>query len=73
MGTKEQITKNIKSGIVKDNYQIKLDDGHWIDLDPTMQLNPAFDVRKGDKVTIVILKGLFEYDALIDKLKEKRL
>lgn len=53
---KEQMIKKAKNGIVdKDNF-IKFDDGTWIDLDPTMQLKPAFDVKVGEKVKVIIIK-----------------
>ena len=53
---KEQMMKDAKSGIGNyDNY-IKFEDGTWIDLDPSEQLKPAFNVNEGDKVKVLILK-----------------
>ena len=53
---KQQIMKNAKSGVVKADYQIAMDDGLWLDLDPCMQLTPVLDVNPGDKVTIIAIK-----------------
>ena len=52
----EQIMNKAKSGIGdKDNY-IKFEDDTWLDLDPTMKLKPAFDVKEEDKVKVIIIK-----------------
>ncbi len=52
---KEQMMKDAKSGIGNyDNY-IKFDDGTWIDLDPSEQLKPAFNVNEGDKVKVIVV------------------
>lgn len=52
----EQIMSKAKSGIgAKDNY-IKFEDDTWLDLDPTMKLKPAFDVKEGEKVKVLIIK-----------------
>lgn len=53
---KEQIIKNAKSGVINKDYFIRFDDGTWIDFDPTMQLKPAFDVKVGEKVKVIIIK-----------------
>lgn len=45
-----------KVGVVQDDLQVKLDDGHYIDLDPAMQRDPAFDVKPGDKVKVIVVK-----------------
>lgn len=45
-----------KSGIVQKDLQIVLDDGTYIDLDPSMQLKPSFSVKGGEKVKVVIIK-----------------
>ncbi len=53
---KEQMMKDAKSGIGNyDNY-IKFEDGTWIDLDPSMQLKPAFNVNVNDKVKVIVTK-----------------
>lgn len=53
---KEQMMKDAKSGIGNyDNY-IKFEDGTWIDLDPSEQLKPAFNVNEGDKVKVIVIK-----------------
>ncbi len=53
---KEQMMKGAKSGIGNyDNY-IKFEDGTWIDLDPSEQLKPAFNVNEGDKVKVIVIK-----------------
>lgn len=48
--------KQEKVGVVKEDFQVELEDKTWIDLDPTMQLTPAFDVKVGDKIKITIDK-----------------
>ena len=54
---KQQLMKGAKNGVVCDgNDYIKFDDGTWIELDPTMQLNPAFVLKDGDKVKVIVLK-----------------
>lgn len=45
-----------KSGIVQKDLQIILDDGMYIDLDPSMQLKPSFSVKEGERVKVVIFK-----------------
>ena len=45
-----------KSGIVQKDLQIVLDDGMYIDLDPSMQLKPSFSVKEGERVKVVIFK-----------------
>lgn len=50
MGQKRQE----KTGVVKADFQVAMDDGSWVDLDPCMQMQPAFDVKPGDKVRIII-------------------
>lgn len=51
-----QMMKGAKSGIGNyDNY-IKFEDGTWIDLDPSEQLKPAFNVNEGDKVKVIVIK-----------------
>lgn len=46
----------VKSGVGSKDHYIQFEDGTYIDLDPTMQLNPAFDIKEGNKVKIYILK-----------------
>ena len=48
--------EQIKTGVVKADYQVALDDGGWVDLDPCMQMQPAFDVKPGDKIKITVTK-----------------
>ena len=45
-----------KSGVGNNDNYIQFDDGTYIDLDPSMQLKPAFDVKEGDKVKVIIVK-----------------
>jgi len=45
-----------KSGTVQKDLQIILDDGTYIDLDPSMQLKPSFSVKEGERVKVVISK-----------------
>lgn len=52
----QKMMKGAKSGIGNyDNY-INLEDGTWIDLDPSMQKKPAFNVSEGDKVKVIVIK-----------------
>lgn len=52
----QKMMKDAKSGIGNyDNY-IKLEDGTWIDLDPSMQKKPAFNVKEGEKVKVLVIK-----------------
>ncbi len=53
---KGKIMKEAKSGVGNNDNYIQLDDGTWIDLDPSMGLKPAFNVEEGEKVTIAIIK-----------------
>lgn len=45
-----------KSGVVKADLQVYLDDGTWVDLDQAMQQTPAFDVKPGDRVKVIVTK-----------------
>ena len=51
-----KMMEQAKSGIVGDDLQIMLDDGGCVDIDPSMQLKPAFNVKPGDRVRVVIVK-----------------
>lgn len=53
---KEHLMKDAKSGIVTSDNYIKFEDGTWIDLDPTMQINPAFSYKSGGKVRVLLIK-----------------
>ena len=53
---KEQMMKDAVECEVDKDYYIKFSDETWIDLDPSMQLKPAFGLNKGDKVKIIVLK-----------------
>lgn len=53
---RELMLKNAKAGVVKADYQIAMDDGLWIDLDPCMQLTPVLDVKPGDRVKVIAIK-----------------
>ena len=53
---KEQMMAKAKGGTVQKDYQIIMDDGTWIDLDPSMQLKPAFNVNVNDKVKVIVTK-----------------
>ncbi len=45
-----------KSGVGNNDNYIQFEDGTWIDLDPSMQLNPAFNIKKGEKVKVLVIK-----------------
>jgi len=53
---KEMMMKEAKSGVGNNGYFIEFDDGTFIDIDPAMQLKPAFHVEEGEKVRIAIIK-----------------
>lgn len=53
---KEQMMAKAKGGTVQKDYQIIMDDGTYIDLDPSMQLKPAFNVNVNDKVKVIVTK-----------------
>lgn len=52
----EVLLENTMEGIVLEDFQIKFHNGSYIDLDPSMQLKPAFNVKAGDKVKIKVIK-----------------
>lgn len=52
----KEVMKETKSGVVTDGIYIRFDDKTWIDLDPSMSLNPAFDVKDGERVKVIIIK-----------------
>lgn len=53
---KERIMKDAKSGVCSNDNYIQMDDGTWIDLDPSMQLKPAFNIKEGEKVRVLVIK-----------------
>lgn len=53
---KRQLMKDAKSGVGTSDSCIQFEDGTWIDLDPTMQLKPAFNVKAGEKVNVLVIK-----------------
>ena len=44
------------TGIVEQDFQVKLNDGKYIDLDPYMSAKPSIEVKPGDKVVIIVIK-----------------
>ena len=53
---KLQLMKDAMDGVVDEDYFIMIGNETWIDIDPSMQNKPAFGLKKGDKVKILILK-----------------
>ena len=51
-----ELSDSAKSGVGNIDHYIQMDDGTWIDLDPCMKLTPAFDIREGEKVKVIIIK-----------------
>lgn len=45
-----------KHGTAQKNSQIILDDGTYIDLDPSMSLNPSFKTKEGERVCVYFIK-----------------
>ncbi len=52
---KQEILKSAKPGTAQKDYQLILDDGTYIDLDPSMSLNPAVKVKEGQRVFVSII------------------
>lgn len=52
----KQIKKVAKHGTAQKNSQIILDDGTYIDLDPSMSLNPSFKTKEGERVCVYFIK-----------------
>jgi len=52
----QELMADAKSGVGDRSNYIKFTDGTWIDLDPTMQLKPSFDVKRGEAVKVLIVK-----------------
>lgn len=50
------ITKCAKYGTVQKDNQVLLDDGAYIDLDPSMSLKPSFPVKEGERVKVLFIK-----------------
>ena len=54
---KEQMMTKAKSGTVQKDNQVILDNGTYIDLDPSMQLKPSFvGLKEGDRIKVIIIK-----------------
>lgn len=54
---KEQMMAKAKSGTVQKDNQVILDNGTYIDLDPSMQLKPSFvGLKEGDRIKVIIIK-----------------
>lgn len=53
---KEQMMGKAVEGVVQDNGQfINFGDGRYIDLDPSLQLNPVWKLNDGQKVKLIII------------------
>jgi hypothetical protein len=52
---KQEMLKSAKPGTAQKEYQLILDDGTYIDLDPSMSLNPAVKVKEGQRVLVSII------------------
>ena len=52
---KQEMLKSAKPGTAQKDYQLILDDGTYIDLDPSMSLNPAVKVKEGQRVLVSII------------------
>ena len=53
----ENKNSQVKVGKVGLDKQIYFDDDTWIDLDPSMRNTPAFDVKSGDRVKVIVKKN----------------
>lgn len=54
---KEQMMAKAKSGTVQKDNQVILDNGTYIDLDPSMQLKPSFvGLKEGDRIKVIVIK-----------------
>ena len=52
---KQEMLKSAKPGTAQKDYQLILDDGTYIDLDPSMSLNPAVKVKEGQRLLVSII------------------
>lgn len=52
---RQQIMGSAKGGVVEKDNQVILDDGTYIDLDPSMSLNPSFKVKEGQRIRALIM------------------
>lgn len=53
----QQMMAKAKSGTVQKDNQVILDNGTYIDLDPSMQLKPSFvGLKEGDRIKVIIIK-----------------
>ena len=53
---KEELMAKAKGGTVQKDYQIIMDDGTYIDLDPSMSLKPSLAVKEGERIKVIIVK-----------------
>lgn len=53
---KDLLEADCKSGVGNNDNYIQFEDGTWIDLDPSMQLKSAFNVKEGEKVKVLVIK-----------------
>ena len=45
-----------KGGTVQKDNQIIMDDGTYIDLDPSMSLKPSLAVKEGERIKVIVIK-----------------
>ena len=53
---KEDLMAKAKGGTVQEDYQIIMDDGTYIDLDPSMSLKPSLAVKEGERIKVIVIK-----------------
>ena len=53
---KEKMMANAIGGTVQEDYQIIMDDGTYIDLDPSMSLKPSLAVKEGERIKVIVIK-----------------
>ena len=54
---KEEMMEKAVEGVVQDDGQfINFGDGRYIDLDPTMENKPVFELTDGEKVRVIVIK-----------------
>ena len=52
----KELKEDAKGGTVQRDFQILMDDGAYIDLDPSMSMKPSFDVKEGERIKLIIIK-----------------
>lgn len=60
---KDLLEADCKIGVGNNDNYIQFEDGTWIDLDPSMQLKSAFNVKEGEIVKVLVIKDKLSYES----------